>query len=145
VANRELSKLFLVRENPEVLITKKTQAIFAIYVTEKETRSGIREVHMPAAFVTLGEFDSRPYIGWLLTLKEFQGHGLASTLIKLCQESSNVLTLHEDATNERLKNFYLKLGFKIIGERFVPDGHGGHAKQFYMEWTKLSAGRKLKL
>ena len=117
------------------MLNKHTNAIFAIYVTEVQTRSGIREVKTPAAFVTLEQFEGKPYVGFLVTSEEFRGRGLASTLIKLVQRRTSVLTLHEDSTNERLTNFYIKLGFQVIGSRDISDGRGGLLRQYYMQWT----------
>lgn len=135
-ANSTLRKLFNVASSPESLLTVNTNAIFAVSTSEVQTRSGVREVKTIAAFVTLVNFDGKPYIGWLVTSEQFRGHGIASTLIKLCQQRTSVLTLHEDSTNERLTNFYIRLGFHITGSRDVPNGIGGFLKQYYMEWRR---------
>ena len=139
-ANAALRKLFHFTGNEHLLLNKHTNAIFAVYVTEIQTRSGVREVNTPAAFVTLEMLDGKPYVGFLVTSEEFRGRGLASNLIKLCQRRTTVLTLHEDSTNERLTNFYIKLGFQVVGSRDISDGRGGLLKQYYMQWNAGGSG-----
>jgi ribosomal protein S18 acetylase RimI-like enzyme len=131
--------LFNVKSDPSVLLKKDDSAIFAVD-TKASTRSGAL-AKVPAAFIAIEKFNGKPYISWLVTFKDYQGQGLAKGLIGMLKEHYSTLTLHEDSTNERLKQFYINQGFKVIGSRMVPDDSGGELKQLYMEWTNSSPRR----
>jgi ribosomal protein S18 acetylase RimI-like enzyme len=128
-ANASLRELFDVPKGRarEFLVNNRTRAIFCV------------DAGTVAGFVTAEEYEGLPYIGWLVTMDAYQRQGIASTLVKKLQQEFDVLTLHEDSTDEGLKNFYLRLGFKIdfTKSREVPR-EGGTLLQYYMIWKRRS-------
>jgi ribosomal protein S18 acetylase RimI-like enzyme len=132
MCNKRIKELFLATKDQMVTSKSIVLACWHEY-TLGSLRSGPKRIIELAGFV---EVDSAGYIGWLITMPEFQGRGIASNLIESLKLKFTSLSLHEDSTNEGLTNFYKKRGFRLIPElqRHVKNGPTTFLLQYYMVW-----------
>lgn len=134
-ANSLIKTMFFVHEAP---IKSNSTLLVCAHVTSRQTRSEVKEVRELAAFAEIEKFGQYNYISWLVTVPKFQGQGLATQIIQQLQETYSNLSLHEDSTNIKLKEFYQKRGFRVVpGEdRVVPNGTYEGLVQHFMIWTR---------
>ncbi len=132
-ANAYIKSMFLVTHNS---IKPNSTLLVCAHRSYRQTRNGIKEVRELAAFAEIETFNDLPYISWLITVPNFQGRGLATRIIQQLQMHYSILGLHEDATNERLKNFYIKNGFSVVPgqDRIVPNDTPYGLLQHFMVW-----------
>lgn len=70
-------------------------------------------VDLPASFLIQNPQNNIHFIRCVYTKKEFRNKGYMTRLFEAILTKGNVYQLCVDKTNERAKNFYEKLGFKI--------------------------------
>ena len=105
-ANALIRSMFLVKGD---MLNSKSTILVCAHVTYRQTRSELKEVRELAAFAEIESLVSDNYISWLITVPSFQGQGLATQIIQQLQGIYSTLSLHEDATNSKLKKFYENL------------------------------------
>ena len=133
-ANALIRSMFLVKGD---MLNSKSTLLVCAHVTYRQTRSELKEVRELAAFAEIETSKSwGNYIGWLITVPKFQGQGLATHIIQQLQGLYSTLSLHEDATNSKLKKFYENRGFKVVPgqDRIVPNDTPEGQLQHFMVW-----------
>lgn len=101
--------------------------------SNRDTKDCVIELNrMPVGRFIVTQDAEVVYISDIAVHPNFRGQGLGQTVIvgtqHECEGSKRLLHLHVDRTNAAVQ-FYLGLGFRVIGEDDV---------QFLMEWTPPS-------
>lgn len=84
--------------------------------------------------------DSSLYLHRIATHLDFRGNNFMQRIVdwskvKARENNKSILRLDTWADNENLKNYYLKFGYKIVGNKFLPPS--SLSKHYWNIWVTL--------
>ena len=102
----------------------KNNEFYFIYTDDSTLVGMYRLMHEDLLYWGKQEIKAR-YIHSLVVLKEFSGKNIGGTIIKKIEQEMRIehipiLRLDCDASNDRLCQYYIDLGFKKVGEKQMP-------------------------